>query len=35
MFQPKDTEWLNGYVNKTHLYAADQRLISDLKRHTD
>ena len=30
MFQPEDTEWLNGYVNKTHLYAADKRHTSDL-----
>jgi len=21
MLQPKDTDWLNGYKNKTHLYA--------------
>ena len=21
MFQPKDTDWLNGYKNKTHIYA--------------
>ena len=20
MFQPKDTDWLNGYKNKTHIY---------------
>ena len=21
MLQPKDIEWLNGYKNKTHIYA--------------
>ena len=21
MFQPKDTDWLNGYKSKTHIYA--------------
>ena len=21
MFQPKDTDWLSGYKNKTHIYA--------------
>ena len=21
MLQPKDTDWLNGYKNKTHIYA--------------
>ena len=21
MLQPKDTDWLNGYKNKTHMYA--------------
>ena len=21
MLQPKDTDWLNGYKNKTHTYA--------------
>ena len=21
MLQPKDTDWLNGYINKTHIYA--------------
>ena len=23
MLQPKDTDWLNGYKNKTHIYAGD------------
>ena len=31
----KDTEWLNEYKNKTHIYAAYKRLTSDLKTHTD
>ena len=22
MLQPKDTDWLNGYKKKTHIYAA-------------
>ena len=35
MFQSKDTEWLNGYKNKTHIYAAYKRLTSDLKTHSD
>ena len=21
MLQPKDTDWMNGYKNKTHIYA--------------
>ena len=25
MLQPKDTDWLNGYKNKTPLYAAYKR----------
>ena len=35
MFQPKDTDWLNGYINKTHIYAIDLKPTSDLKRGTD
>ena len=35
MLQSKDTEWLNGYKNKTHIYAAYKRLTSDLKINTD
>ena len=35
MLQSKDVEWLNGYKNKIHIYAAYKRLISDLKTHTD
>ena len=25
MLQPKDTDWLNGYKNKTHIYAVYNR----------
>ena len=35
MLQSKDTEWLNGLKNKTHIYATYKRLTSDLKTHTD
>ena len=35
MLQPKDTGWLNGYKNKTHIYAVDKRPTSDLGTHTD
>ena len=31
----KDIEWLNGYKNKTRIYAAYKRLTSDIKTHTD
>ena len=30
MLPPKDTDWLNGYKNKTCIYAVYKRLISDL-----
>ena len=33
MFQPKDTNWLNGYKNKTHIYAVYKKPTSDLKTH--
>ena len=33
MFQPKDTNWLNGNKNKTHIYAVYKRLTSDLGPH--
>ena len=33
MLQSKDTEWLIGYKNKTHLYAAYKRLTLELKIH--
>ena len=34
-FQLKDIDWLNGYKNKTHIYAVYKRLTSDLGTHTD
>ena len=34
MLQPKDTEWLNGYKNKTHIYALYKRPTSDGEIHT-
>ena len=30
MLQPKDTDWLNGYKNKTQIYAVYKKPISDL-----
>ena len=35
MLQPKDTDWLNGYKNKTHVYTVYKRPTSDLGTHTD
>ena len=35
MLQPKDTDWPNGYKNKTHIYAACKRPTSDLGTHRD
>ena len=35
MLQPKDTNWLNGYKNKTHIYALYKKPTSDLKTHID
>ena len=32
---PKDTNWLNGYKNKTHIYAVYKKPTSDLKIHID
>ena len=32
---PKDTDWLNGYKNKTHIYDVYKKLTSNLKTHTD
>ena len=34
MLQPKDIDWLNGYKNKTHIYAIYKRPTSDLGTHT-
>ena len=33
MLQSKDTDWLNGYKNKTHIYAVYKKPTSDLKTH--
>ena len=35
MLQLKNTNCLNGYKNKTHIYAVYKRPISDLGTHTD
>ena len=35
MPQPKDTDWLNGYKNKTHIYAVYKKPTWDLKTHID
>ena len=35
MLQSKDIDWLNGYKNKTHIYAVYKRPTSDLGTHTD
>ena len=31
MLQPKDTDWLTGYKNKTQIYAVYKKPTSDLK----
>ena len=33
MLQPKDTDWLNGSTNKTHISAVYKKPTSDLKTH--
>ena len=33
MFEPKDTDWLREYKNKTHIYAVYKKSTSDLKTH--
>ena len=33
MLQPKYTDWLNGYKNKTHIYAVYKKPTSDLKTY--
>ena len=33
MLQPKDTDWLNGYKHKTHIYSIYKKATSDLKTH--
>ena len=35
MCQQEDTEWLNGYKNKIHIYAVYRKPTSDLKAHID
>jgi len=35
MLQQKDTDWLNGYKNKNHIYAVYKKPTSDLKIHID
>jgi len=35
MPQPKDTDLMNGYKNKTHIHALYKTPTSDLKTHTD
>ena len=32
---PSPTDWLKGYKNKTHIYAAYKKPTSDLKIHKD
>ena len=33
MLEPKDIDWLNGYKNKTYIYAIYKKPTSDLKTH--
>ena len=35
MLQPKDTDWLNGYKNMTHIYAVYKKPALDLKKQID
>ena len=35
MLPPKDIDWLNGYKNKTRIYAVYKRLTSDLGTYID
>ena len=35
MLQPKDTDWLKGYKNKTHIYVVYKKPTSDLKVQID
>ena len=34
MLQPKDTDWLNGYKNKTRVYAVDRKSTRLNSSHT-
>jgi len=33
--QPKEKDWLNGYINKTPIYAVYERPTSNQGTHTD
>ena len=33
ILQPKDTDWLNGYKKKTHIYAVYKKYTSNLKTY--
>ena len=33
MLQAKGADWLNGYKNKTHIYAVYKKPTADLKTH--
>ena len=33
MLQPKGIDWLNGYKNKTHIYAVYKKPTSDLDKN--
>ena len=33
MLQPKDTDWLNGYKNKTHIYAVYKKKSTSNLKH--
>ena len=35
MLQPKDTDWLNGYKSKTHIYAVYKKPTSNVNTHID
>ena len=35
VFQPKDTDWLREYKDKTHIYAVYKKPTSDLKIYID
>ena len=35
MLQPKGSDWLSGYRNKTHIYTVYKRPTSDLETQTD
>ena len=35
VLQPKDIDWLNGYKNKTRIYAVYKRPTAHLGTHTD